>query len=93
MPADNTEHELIPWQVHNEHRWAYPLSMLRTEAERRAGVKLRKTDLERLLPWLKSLHAEHLVIHYDPDTEDGFFYIPRQDSDTDIVRLPPKSCW
>jgi hypothetical protein len=27
-------------------------------------------------------------VHYDPDTEDGFFYVPRLDSDADIIRKP-----
>ena len=28
--------DLIPWAVREEHRWAYPLQMLRLEARRRA---------------------------------------------------------
>lgn len=82
--------DLIPWFVKEEHRWAYPLVMLRTEARRRAGQPVTKTDQGRLATWKKMLEEEDAVVHYDPDTEEGFFYIPRQPEDDDIIHRPPK---
>lgn len=80
--------ELIPWFVKEEHRWAYPLAMLRVEARRREGRELRETDRTRLDSWLLMLEEQKAVVHYDPDTEEGFFYVPRTKADQDIIRAP-----
>ncbi|WP_432006292.1 hypothetical protein [Streptomyces parvus] len=80
--------DLIPWLVKEEHRWMYPLGMLRAEARRRAGKKLTEMDEGRLASWLEMLKEENAVVHYDPDTEDGFHYIPRQEGDDDIIHRP-----
>ncbi|ATI18730.1 immunity repressor [Streptomyces phage Daudau] len=80
--------DLIPWFVKEEHRWAYPLAMLRTEARRRAGKELSDTDKGRLDSWLSMLETENAVVHYDPETDDGFFYVPRQPEDDDIIHRP-----
>lgn len=80
--------DLIPWFVKEEHRWAYPLAMLRAEARRRAGKELTETDTSRLGNWLEMLEEENAVVHYDPDTDEGFFYIPREPKDDDIIRQP-----
>lgn len=83
--------DLIPWHVQEQHRWAYPLAMLRVEARRRAGRDLRPRDLERLDAWLKHLKDDNLVVHYDPDLPDGFYYVPaRKGVDTDIIRHPSR---
>lgn len=80
--------DLIPWAVKSEHRWAYPVAMLRAEARRRAGFDLGMDTRNRLNSWLRTLDDDKLVVHYDPDTEDGFFYVPRLASDDDIIRRP-----
>ncbi len=80
--------DLIPWFVTEKHRWAYPLAMLRVEARRRAGREIRDVDLARLTPWKQDLAEGGLVVHYDPDTEQGFFYVPARSEDTDLIRVP-----
>lgn len=83
--------ELIPWAVKDAHRWAYPVVMLRVEARRRAGRPIREVDAVRLEPWKRDLLERGLVVHYDPETEDGFFYVPaRPGIDTDLIRTPPR---
>lgn len=82
--------DLIPWFVKEEHRWAYPLVMLRTEARRRAGHPVTKPDQSRLATWKQMLEEENAVVHYDPDTEEGFFYVPRQPEDDDLIHRPAK---
>lgn len=82
--------ELIPWAVNVEHRWAYPLAMLRVEARRRAGRELRDDDSERLESWLQMLKGEDAVVHYDPDTDEGFHYIKRQSGDSDLIHQPAR---
>lgn len=81
--------ELIPWEVQKKHRWAYPVSMLRAEARRRSGQELTPAMADRLDSWLAQMHDGNMVVHYDPDTEDGFFYVePRPGVDTDLIRRP-----
>ncbi|MER6314635.1 hypothetical protein ABT237_12810 [Streptomyces sp. NPDC001581] len=87
------DNDLIPWQVEEKHRWEYDLVMLRFEARRRAvengdpNLKpLAEADANRLESWKKSLDEESAVVYYDPTTKDGFFLVPRDDNDEDIVR-------
>ena len=79
---------LIPWLVKAEHRSAYPLAMLRVEARRRAGKPLRATDQARLRSFKAMLERDDVVVHYDPESEQGFRFVPRRPSDTDIMRAP-----
>jgi hypothetical protein len=80
--------ELIPWAVRPEHRWAYPLQMLRMEARHRAGLNLREADAARHRNFMRRLADENAVVHYDPDTAEGFHIVPREESDDDVVRRP-----
>lgn len=80
--------ELIPWFVNLEHRWLYPLAMLRIEARRRDGKELPDSEKTRLKAWKEMLEEEGAVVHYDPDTEEGFFYVPRQEGDEDLIHNP-----
>ncbi|MGW2541552.1 hypothetical protein ACWC5I_11915 [Kitasatospora sp. NPDC001574] len=80
--------ELLPWTVKEEHRWAYPAVMLRFESRLREGRALKDVDRSRLESWKRTLSEQNLVVHYVPDTADGFFYVPREDGDKDLVRTP-----
>ncbi|MFG3421255.1 hypothetical protein ACIBTZ_13125 [Micromonospora sp. NPDC049460] len=83
--------DLIPWLLKDEHRWLFPIRMLRTEARRRAGKQLREEDRVKLDAWLKRLARENIVLHYDPDTDEGWFYVPRRPGiDTDLIRVPER---
>ncbi|MER8116261.1 hypothetical protein [Streptomyces sp. NPDC094031] len=80
--------DLIPWKVAPEHTLAYPLVMLRAEARKRAGEELVGRAGSKLESWKKMLEETGQVVYYDRDTEDGFFYVPREDSDADLIRRP-----
>lgn len=81
--------DLIPWEVEERHRWAYPVVMLRTEARRRAGSKLTEADKLRLEAWLSKMGDDDLVVHYNPNTGQGFFYVKRRPNiDKDLIREP-----
>jgi hypothetical protein len=89
LPRRNVRNtELIPWKVREEHRYAYPVMMLRAEGRRRAGTELTTADETRLASWKKELEERDLVVHYDPDTEDGWFLIPRSEGDDDLIHRP-----
>jgi len=81
--------DLIPWAVGEVHRWAYPLALLRMEGRLRAGRTVSRADHARLDSWHEKLGADDLVVHYDPDTDEGFFYVKRRPGiDTDLIREP-----
>ncbi|QDK03753.1 immunity repressor [Streptomyces phage Yasdnil] len=82
--------DLIPWLIKEEHRWLYPLAMLRVEARKRAGATVSDLEEKRLQSWREMLEEENAVVHYDPDTEEGFFYILRQPGDDDIIHKPAR---
>lgn len=82
--------ELIPWAVEKRHRWAYPLMMLRTEARRRAGLEVAESMQHRLDLWLAKMEVDNTVVYYDPETEEGFHYVARRKTDTDLIRQPKR---
>ncbi|MEU6883247.1 hypothetical protein [Streptomyces sp. NPDC046712] len=82
---------LLPWKVNEEHRHRYPAMMLRAEARLRAGKELTGRSGQKLANWKQMLTDDELVVHYDAATEQGWFYIPREDSDTDLIRRPARA--
>jgi hypothetical protein len=81
--------DLIPWTVQERHRWAYGMALLRLEARTRAGGAISPSDVRRLESWRTRLAEADLVVHYDPDTEGGFCYVPRRKGvDLDVIREP-----
>jgi hypothetical protein len=83
--------DLIPWHVAGDHRWTFPIQMLRAEARRRQGVELDDETARKLRNFIDRLEEDGTVVHYDPDTDEGFFYVPRRpDVDTDLIRVPPR---
>ncbi|ONI83512.1 hypothetical protein ALI22I_34015 [Saccharothrix sp. ALI-22-I] len=80
---------LVPWKVEDEHGWKTPLTLLRLEGRRRSGLPLRPIDVTRLDNWLEWLAEQGAVVHYDPDTPEGFHYVKREEGDDDIIRRPP----
>ena len=86
------EPELIPWEISLPHRWAYPLAMLRVEARRRSGFEVRAADVERLESWKRGMNEDGVVVHYDPDTEQGWWYVPRRPGiDTGLIHEPSRA--
>jgi hypothetical protein len=86
---------LFPWMVKDEHRWHRHLVMLRLEARhRRFGAEtMRDRDVRDLMSFRERLKEADVVIHYDPNTEDGFLLVPREPRDSDIVRQPSDVAW
>lgn len=105
LPARNMRHDdLIPWTpIRREHNDLYIVCMLRKESARRAGVprfdpshpNCDETDLQRLNSWIQGLkegnNGKGVVVHYDPDTLEGWWYVNRRKSDKDIIRMPTAS--
>jgi hypothetical protein len=72
--------DLIPWKLEGEHVYKPEARLLRLEGRRRAGHMLREDETRWLENWKQELSEAGAVIHYDPDTEEGFFWVTRADS-------------
>lgn len=84
--------KLIPWEVRLEHRYAHPILMLRAEARRRAGHELTPRQAHAVDAFIRGLKEDGAVVHYEPDTEQGWFRVsPRKGIDKDLIREPDKS--
>ena len=82
--------ELIPWKVKPEHK-GYVLNLLQTEGRLRAGLPCNEADARHVEALKSQLARDGLVIHYEPDTEEGWFYVPRREGiDRDIIRQPDR---
>ncbi|WP_018728533.1 hypothetical protein [Salinispora pacifica] len=82
--------DLLPWLLKDEHRWLFPAQMLRAEARRRAGKTLKPDEEKRVKNFVDRLKRDGLVVHYDIETKEGFFYVPARKQDTDLVRKPER---
>jgi len=71
----------LPWRVKSEHLSQYPARMLRLLGRKRAGLELGPGDEKRLERWMGLLEREREVVGYDPNTIEGFWYVPRRGSE------------
>lgn len=82
---------LVPWQVLDVHRGKNIAQVLYAEANIRAGRKVSQVRQQNLDSVKAYLDAHNLVIHYDPRTRQGWWFVPRREGiDTDLIRVPPK---
>jgi len=80
---------LLPWKINQEHAGLFAATMLRAEGRRRNGQQLSSRLESQLNAFLGRLEDGDLVVHYDPDTEDGFALVPRRPGvDLDLIREP-----
>ena len=80
--------DTVPWRVRVEHTLHNDARMLRLEGRRRQGRRLTEKELRWLEAWLRDLREADAVVHYDPYTEEGFWWMRREPEDDDIVRRP-----
>lgn len=80
----------IPWSpIRPEHRQKYLARMLRAAARRADGRGNAPVIEAQLDLFLKRLNELDAVVHYDPDTEEGFFRVPRRHGiDKGLIREP-----
>lgn len=81
--------DLLPWTVRPEHGNLYQAKMLRTEGRLRAGETLPESLATQHAAWRQRLDESDAVVHYDPETAEGFWLIPRREGiDRDLIRDP-----
>lgn len=74
----------MPWHIREEHQNKYLARMLRAHHRKEQGLT-SAPPLERMLEsFLRSAEEQDFVITYDPDTEDGFFRVPRRPGVDDL---------
>ena len=71
--------DLIPWKLEPEHVYRPEARLLRLEGRRRAGHQLREEEITWLENWKAELEEAGAVVHYEPDTVDGFYWVDRND--------------
>lgn len=87
---NQTEGRAVPWHpLRSGHRDRYLVRMLRAHHRREQGLA-NAPVLEAMLDTFLAKAAEQdFVVHYDPDTEEGFFRVPRRlGIDVGLVRSP-----
>lgn len=80
----------VPWHpIRAEHRSRYLVRMLRAATRRQRGEKSSPVIDAQLDNFLKHMEELDAVVHYDPDTDEGFFRVPRRHGvDEGLVRNP-----
>lgn len=78
----------LPWVVKEEHN-IMELTMLRLVARQAEGMSIPVSAGPKLAAWKEFLTEKNWVVHYEPDTDEGFFYVDaRPGIDTGFVRVP-----
>lgn len=82
--------DALPWdRIKIEHNGHYAAQMLRAGARIESGQEVSGDLRDRYQSWKDRLDAEDAVVHYDPETSDGFFYVKRRKGmDKGMVRNP-----
>lgn len=79
----------IPWRLLPQHRHLHAARMLRTQARLEAGMEVGPSLRRQVQTWREGLELEGSVIAYDPETEEGFWRVPRRPGiDVGWVRNP-----
>lgn len=81
--------DLVPWRLRPEHRQLHAAKMLRAKSRLDRGETISAVQQRQLDTWLAGLEADNAVIHYDPETEQGFWRVEKREGvDTTIIRDP-----
>lgn len=82
--------DFIPWgRISLDHNHAYQLTMLRIGARLSKSLPVRPLDKNRFEDWAAALKEKNVVVHYEYDSPDGFYYVPaRKGVDKGLVREP-----
>lgn len=71
--------DVIPWKrISVDHNTHYALTMLRTAARIKHGLDVNPRDLSRFQAWKERLDEANAVVHYEYNSPEGFYYVPRR---------------
>lgn len=80
--------DLLPWKVRPEHKDHIDARMLRAEGRRRAGETLPRRTAVALHNWTERLLAAGAVVHYEPNSAEGFHWVVPEEGDDDLIHRP-----
>ena len=85
-----SDESAIPWHpIRPEHRSRYLVRMLRAAARRQRGEKSAPVIEAQLDKFLEQAEKMDFVVHYDPDTDEGWFRVERRPGvDKGLIRDP-----
>lgn len=83
--------ELLPWKLRPEHRQLHAAKMLRAQSRLDRGETITRIQQRQLDTWKAGLEADNACIHYDPDTEQGFWRVPRRPGIDGLIREPDET--
>lgn len=79
----------IPWKLRPEHTSTVEAQAIRSHSRREDGLVVDDERTRILKRMEERLYPRGLVIHYDPATEQGWWYVPaRPGIDLGLVREP-----
>lgn len=79
----------IPWKIRPEHSTTVQAQAIRAASRRAEGLAVDAERSRILAHWEGLLYPKGLVIHYDADTDEGWWYVPaRPGIDLGLVREP-----
>ena len=80
--------DTLPWRVKSKHAMEYPARMLRALGRRNKGLPIGEELSDRLDSYLRDLDKDNAVVHYDAETPEGFWHVPREPQDKGYIRQP-----
>lgn len=83
-----TYYDQLPWTVRKEHRMHWDARMLRLVGRRAQGAEMSSDEARWLRDWEQKLFQADAVVHYEPDTEEGFHWVERGAGDHLHTRPP-----
>ena len=79
----------VPWKLRPEHVHSALAKAIRIHGMVQQGLTINDDDRARYERVMERLAQDDVVIHYDADTEQGWFLVPRRPGvDDGIVREP-----
>lgn len=83
------EDKAVPWVIRPEHSNKIDLHLLRVHKRITEGEQVRDSDRRRYESWKAKLDAEDAVVHYEPRSAAGFWWVPRRPGiDNGLIREP-----
>lgn len=81
---------LIPWVLEERHKMKQHAAMLRYEWKRQLGETIPPDKLSNVHFFFRQRAEKQTVIHYEPNSQQGFWDIPREwfDATDALVRDP-----
>lgn len=82
----------LPWRLKVQHSDAYDAYMLRLAGRMEQGKPLSPDEKKRFASWKRRLDEAGCVVHYEPRSEQGFWWVPRRPGvDRGLIREPDVS--